>query len=233
MSVFFDKESVCSSEIHTQIAELQDKNERAHQDTVHQLRYCEAAQAQVEMQERIVKGELCTYILNAYCLGFNTSACAYFAAVPEREAFGIPMKSSLFKLQDCLHSVKPHINTTPLGLASICIRNRLFVLQSNINYLEAVGRVLAAEEAVLFEFKDRRAGYANAIKMFQDDIIRLQRQKALQRELEERMERLKFLRETRMRHQLEEKKAAIDAAMAAENEKKKKPPPVNVVSEVL
>ena len=148
----------------------------------------------------------------------------------ERTAMAIPAHNSIFELQQFLSEAKPKVNASTVTKANVMLKNRIAVLKTDCKYLEHLKAVLAQEETVLNDFNERREGYENAIKMFQDDIIRLQRQKALQRDLDERKERLVFLRETRMRHQLEEKKAADDLKTAAVIPKK---PKVNLQKEVL
>jgi hypothetical protein len=170
VSVFFDKESHCSGEIHELVAVLQAKNEKLLMDTVHQLRYCEAAHSQPEVTDKIVAGDLSKYH-NVYSQGLVVIVLD--VAIAEREAFAVPAMSSLFRLQQCLHNVKPKTHAAPIQLADVILRNRIFVLQTNVSHLEAVKGILAKEETALFEFKERRSGYEAAIKMFQDDIIRL------------------------------------------------------------
>jgi hypothetical protein len=172
-AAFFDKESVCSSQIHELVAQLQAHNEKLMVDTQHLLRYCEAANTQPAVRERIIAGDMSKFRLVKFTLKFYcfTVWCT-IAAMAEREAFRIPLKSSLFDLQGCLFSVKPKTHCCPLDLCEIVLRNRVFVLQTDAAYLDQMKDVLAKEETVLFEFKDRRPGYEHAIKMFQDEIIR-------------------------------------------------------------
>ena len=114
--------------------------------------------------------------------------------------------------------MRPRVYSSPKELARGLVTNQIQVLETTMRYLEQFKLVLDEEETMVHDFPTMRAGYANIIQKFQDNLIHLRRQKALQKELDERIERLTLLRETRMRHQKAEKEEKDKAA----NEKEAK-----------
>ncbi len=166
--------------------------------------------------------------------------CVYYlcnsvhdSALAEREAFQLPAKDNRFDLQACNNIMRPRVYLSPTAMTRIVMDNRVLVLSADIRYLEAMKEILVHEEEFVAEYTSKRKNYEAGIKIFQDNIVRLRRQKAMQKELEERIERLNFLRETRLRHLRDEKKRLLDEMKSKQEEAiKEKEGKINISTQV-
>ena len=94
-------------------------------------------------------------------------------------------------------------------------------LEVDVRILKANQGIIGSEEHEVEEFNNKRSGYEKAVQLFTDKLLYQRRQRSIQREINERKERLLELREMRLR-MLKEEKARLLALEAEQKSKEAK-----------
>jgi Ca2+-binding EF-hand superfamily protein len=125
-------------------------------------------------------------------------------ALDEREAYDIPSHYTRFQMQDAEAASYPRTSSTGKARLRHVLNARILFLNTNLNYLELMGEILHKEVHLIGGFEKHRPGYEAAVAKFHESVKALHRQRAFQRELDERLARLHFLREARIKGLTEE-----------------------------
>jgi Ca2+-binding EF-hand superfamily protein len=116
----------------------------------------------------------------------------------QREVFEVVLGTHMFKIQHCLHAIHPQISCSAATLALERTRVRSDMLAVNIRHYEALRDRLDHEEAELLAFPEKRPFYEDAVEKFRNMLLVERRQRALQKELNQRKIKLEELRVLRM-----------------------------------
>lgn len=185
---FFDKEEILLEELFQQVAqETANMDKLAYAKTA-ELRINEGGLALKFIKEHIETDEL---------------------TLEQRNALKIPKGCVQWRNQDCLAKVRERTDAPAEKLIYLIIDLQRKSCEADLNFINSLKEALEQEEKEIEEFNNQRPIYEKNVELFQAGLLYLRRQRALQREIEDRKKRLKDLRETRMRQQKEAQDLAI------------------------
>ena len=103
----------------------------------------------------------------------------------------------------CLSQLLPRLISVPSVLLKMQITCRERALAVDLRVLEKLLETIEDELEAIEDFENKREEYAESTRLLRAELLKLRRQRATQRELDERNGRLKELRDKRQREKLE------------------------------
>lgn len=110
----------------------------------------------------------------------------------------MPLQTRTHTVQALNHAFRPRITPTPIAAVRCVVKVRQVVTEMNKRYHAAVKAVYDAEARSLEEFAPKRAYYEECLATFNKYMVNSRRQRALQKDIDQRRVRLEALRDLRL-----------------------------------
>ena len=104
----------------------------------------------------------------------------------ERNAFNIKIGDNKYRFYHTMGQLRERITPKPLDALCYKLSLRLKVFELNIKYFELCKEFLTKELEEVDKFDENRPNYELRVKLFQDSQLFQRRQRAVQKEFEER-----------------------------------------------
>lgn len=168
-------------------------------------------------------GEGCTGGCLATCASSDVDSClpnscplsSSATDLEERVPINVPLQTRTHAVQALYHAFRPRTTPSPVAAVRCVVQVRQVVTETNKRYFAAVKAMYDAEVKSLQEFESKRAYYEECLVRFNKFMVNSRRQRALQKDIDQRKVRLEALRDLR----LQSMQAAKERQMAQDKER--------------